>query len=601
MVGISYFAFCILEVPRVRYLTELGATAFDFGVIASLASLVIVFQIASGMLTARLPRRKPVWMTVCIVHRMLFALVLAAPVLFEDTRWRIWWIIGVLFIHDALAQLSAPMWLSWMADLLPPDSLNRMWGVRLRAVTAAQVAASVVAAFVIGHFEKSDQIILGFTLLASVGIVAGVADILLFIPVPEPPHERPAEQRFWKVVAEPLRDRTYRPFFVFMLYWHFAMMVAAPFFTVYMISSMKMPVLQAQLINTGVLIGQMLASPFWGHVCDVYGVRPAIQLSLIVKIFTILGFVLIPPVPQIYLPAFTVILIIDGMMNAGLALGMQGAMLQASPRQNRAMYIATVNFLAVGLAGFISPLLGGKLIDMAPAAVWQVGVWQLNLYHAVFLLSIVLRLGAIPLAGRIPSHRQISSRDTLRDLFRVNLFEVLWLMRRLRTSRNEAVRARAARRLGELRPVLAVSTLIGALRDPSRPVRHAAASALGRIGTAEATASLAGALVDPRSGVHTPAALALGRIGSFEALRALLSNLTRPDAAALKGTIDALARTGDTSAILPLICMMNDVTDLDLRQRIAAALSRLCEAGPPHAILAMFEADGRTAPARDFT
>jgi MFS family permease len=601
MVGISYFAFCILEVPRVRYLTELGATAFDFGVIASLASLVIVFQVVSGMLTARIRRRKPVWMAVCISHRLLFALVLAAPFLFEDQRWRIWWIIGVLFVHDALAQLSAPMWLSWMADLLPPDSLNRMWGVRLRAVTAAQVAASVIAALVIGYFEGRDQVILGFTILAAVGILAGVADILLFIPVPEPPNECPPDPRVWKVISQPLRDRTYRPFFVFMLYWHFAMMLAAPFFTVYMISSLRMPALQAQLINTGVLVGQMLASPFWGHFCDVYGVRPAIQLSLTLKTFTIFGFIVVPPIPAVYHPAFAVILVLDGMMNAGLALGMQGAMLQASPRQNRAMYIATVNFLAVGLAGIVSPLVGGTLIDLAPGAVWPAGAWQFNFYHVVFALSVLVRLGAIPLAARIPSHRNISTGDALRDLLRVNPITVLILMRRLRTSRNEAVRARAARRLGELRPVLAVSTLIGALRDPSRPVRHAAATALGRIGTAEATASLAGALVDARSGVHTPAALALGRIGSFEALRALLANLTRPDPTALRGTIDALARAGDTSAILPLICLMDEVTDLELRHRIAAALSRLSEAGPPHVIMAMFDPDTRPAPVRDFS
>jgi predicted MFS family arabinose efflux permease len=174
--------------------------------------------------------------------------------------------------------------------------------VRLRAVTAAQVAASVIAALVIGYFEGRDQVILGFTILAAVGILAGCGRHPFVYSGSGAPQRMPSgSPRLEGHLAAPERPHLPAIFCVHALL-AFRHDACCPFFTVYMISSLRMPALQAQLINTGVLVGQMLASPFWGHFCDVYGVRPAIQLSLTLKTFTIFGFIVVPPIPAVYHP-----------------------------------------------------------------------------------------------------------------------------------------------------------------------------------------------------------------------------------------------------------------------------------------------------------
>ena len=119
--------------------------------------------------------------------------------------------------------------------------------------------------------------------------------------------------------------------------------------------------------------------------------------------------------------------------------------------------------------------------------------------------------------------------------------------------------------------------MIDTLQDPTHDIRDAAAHALGGIGESKATGPLAKALRDPDSSIQGSAARALGRIGCTDSLRALLHNLSNKDTAALTETIDSLARIGHDAAVLPLLCLFNDVEDEELRRHIATALASLTE------------------------
>ncbi len=597
MIGVLYSVWCITEPPRVKYLTDLGFTAFHFGVIAGMGSLAVVFQVVSGMLASRIARRKPWWMAITITHRLLFSTVLITPWFFADERTRVWWIVGIFFLHDALAHTSAPLWLSWMADLLPTEEMNRRWASRQRAVTISTVVAALVGGVVMGQFEKANQVILGFTIISLMGIAAGVADVLLFWKIPEPPNVRPHASSLREMLTQPLRDPRYRAFVKFGIYWHATMMIAGPFFQIYFIKSLKLPVFTAQMLNVCSFAGTVLSSGLWGILCDTYGHRAVMRLTLVLKSVTLLAITFTPPVPGIVVPGLAVALFFDGVLNAGIGLAWQGIMLNSSPRRNRAMYIGAVNFLCVGVAGFLAPILSGRIIfDLNARGVQlPVGPYVFNAYHLMFVASVLLRGFAMRAARHLPSEKAIEPAVMLRHLVRVNVMGILWDSRRAKGGASELGRVRAARRLGERRSPLGIPALIDALRDPSATVREAAASALGRIGTADAAAPLARVLTDPELGLQSPAARALGQIGSTESLQALLANLRRLDPRALRHTVDALARIGDSAAILPLICLLDEHPDPQLRQRIATALSRITRANTPQEIMELLGPEPRAA------
>ncbi|MFP4379515.1 MAG: MFS transporter [Candidatus Sumerlaeia bacterium] len=593
MMGITYQAFCILEVPRVRFLTELGATPLDFGVIAALASVTLAFQILGGAWSARLTHRKIPWMIITILHRLLFILVLAAPLLALGERGRIWWIIIALFFHDALMHLGMPMWLAWMGDLVPDESLNKLWGQRQKSVTAANIVTAFIAAVVMGYFEKQGQVIVGFTLLASAGIIAGVLDILLFIKVPEPPQEEKDFEPMFRAMMRPLRDKHYRPFVYFMLYWYFVMMMIAPFFTLYMIDSMKLSSFYVQCITVCMLIGLMISSGAWGRICDIYGNRPVLQIALILKPFTVLAFVLVPSTPGIAIPALAITYFFDGILNAALILSVQGIMFHASPKKNRAMYIATINFLALGLAGGISPLIAGAIINHYPDLSIPFITRDFNIYNIVFFVCILMRAAALIFAARVPSRRMTPVTTVFKHIFDVRLFRILRTIRLLENSPKKRDRIRAARILGRLHSPLALGALIDALQDPSRQVRRASIHALGKIGNDEAAAHLELAIQERNPRLQSPAVRALAKIGSLKSFQTLLDNLEELDDTALMWTIGYLGQTGDNEAIYPLLRLYERVEDPEIRKKIQDALSRINDSDSPQEVVAMFDSARR--------
>jgi MFS family permease len=586
LLGSSYYLLCVYGAPRIKFLTELKATASDFGLIAGLGALVLAFQVFGAVIANRLNRRKPLWMTLVIIHRLMFIGVLLAPALFLGERARIWWIILFLFLHDTAAQISVPMFMSWMADLVPQETMTRHWASRQRFITLANVLLMIVLAFGFHLFETRGLVITGFIFFASIGLVLGVADILLFFAVPEPPNVKVPVSDLKMILAQPLRDRNYRPFLIFVGFWHFGIFTSAPFFGLYMVDYLEFSVLTIQLLITSATIGVAVSSRFWGLMCDTYGYRPNFELLAIGKSLTPISFIVASFFPGYAALILAITMFFDGMLNGGVMLSIHGMLLRSTPRQNRTMYIAAANFVSIGVIAGLAPIIAGRLIDFLNARwAWDgLGV-HITGYHVVFFGSAFLRFGAYPLAKRVREPRAVPLKVVIRQIrSRTTLGVVRWVYR-LIESPHEEVRLRAARILGGLKHPLAIRELIQALGDESVAVREAATKALGRIGDSEAVEPLAEALINPNSGIASPAAAALGRIGGVDSLRALLANLRNADARTLGAILDSLDRINDSAAIVPLICLFNETGDEQMNVRIAATLGRLGETESTEAVL----------------
>ncbi|HPK03334.1 MAG TPA: MFS transporter [Candidatus Sumerlaeota bacterium] len=587
MFGAAYYTLCVTGAPRVKFLTEIGASPFHFGLIATIGSLAILFQLFGGLLTNHVSRRKPVWMAVALTHRLIFAGVLAAPLLFDSTGGRILCVMIVLALHDGIAQLGAPMWLTWMSDLVPADAMNRHWGGRQRVTTLSIILTSILIVFAFDYFESSGRIILGFMLIGGLGIAVGVADVLLFLKVPEPPNEYDLSRRFHEILLQPLLDRRYRAFVLFSAYYWFSVMVAWPFFTLYMVDFLGVSSRMTQLILAAGPLGILLATRFWGLMCDNYGQRPVLQLTIIGKTLFPLAFILAPPNEAAAITILAMAMFLDGLIDGGVLLALQGIMLKHSPRLNRSMYVAATQFFSLGVAGGIAPLLAGWGIDAMQGRTVQAGPYLLGGFHLAFLISLLMRLGAFYLAAKLNEPLAMPLGKLLRHMLTFKLLRVSRLLWTLSEAEEADRRVEAARKLGELRSPLAIRDLIHALDDPAAAVREAAGDALTRIAAAETTGPLAEALINPTSPIRPQAARLLGRIGDLDSMKALLTSLEDVDPAVLGEVVDALGQIGDWSAILPLIMLYDRVEDPDLSHRIVDAMMRLSESESEEETLAL--------------
>lgn len=578
LLGSLYGQFCILGAPRNKWLIDLGATAADFGLIGGAGALAIGFQILGAHLTNVLRSRKLPWMIITISHRVLYTAIVLAPFLFAEPRIRMGWIITFVFVHDALAHTSTPMWFSWMTDLLPRDSMNLFWAQRQRFITAATTVFLVLMAAGFDVFEKHGHVLLGYTILAVVGIVLGVIDILLFRWVPEPPHQPLKGEPFWGTLVEPMRDASFRRFLFFMAYWNFSIFVAAPFFAPFMMKNLAMSAFMVQMISVVSSLGVVVGSNYWGLLCDTFGFRRVLQVLALGKIAAPACFLIALPHNNATFILLTVLMFLDGFLNAGAVLAPQGVMLKATPRRNRTMYIAAVNFLSLALGATVASVATGKLIDIIDEiGTLSIGSYQVTGYHWAFIASTLLRVGAVPLSRRISDERWISWDEILPALTSWKAFAVAQQVARLQSSNSELARYRAAANLGRLRSPLGVRALVKALSDSSLVVRKAAVDALAEIGSPEVVEHLAAALFDPRTELHGRAAQALARVGNPDSLRTLLKGLRSSDPKVLRVTIKSLARLREPAALVPLISLFHEVQDPSIREMIVGALRRIAE------------------------
>jgi HEAT repeat protein len=152
-------------------------------------------------------------------------------------------------------------------------------------------------------------------------------------------------------------------------------------------------------------------------------------------------------------------------------------------------------------------------------------------------------------------------------------------LRELR-ARDRWKRAQAAGLLGRMRSPRAVGALIRALRDESPDVRSMAAHALAAIGDPRAIGALTAALADSSRWAATTVAADLIEMGA-EVVPTLVGIATSAEgrgADAREAAVTAVRVLGeirDPRATAPLLRLLREATDIDLRARAAAALGSI--------------------------
>lgn len=381
-----------------QFFLAIGANEFHFGIIAGLPMAMLFMQFVGAALLNRARRRKPFFIFCLILCRVLYLGIALLPFLpgAAEHRHMMTTIVLLLAISAAAHNLAIPFWFSWMADLIPKRIINRVWGSRQMAMHITWTVSFLLVTLYLYISDQPATVI--FPILTTLAVIAGVADILLFIGVHEPPNLISCGNRLWEDAMAPLRHPLYRRFVTFSCAWSFSCNFAAAFMLLYVMQILKLEPWKATLIWCLQGVGMAVASSMWGRLADRYGNRPILRLCTTLKPMIVIVFLLLTPenvvwlLPLAFLP--------DGMLNAGNSLATNGYMLSIAPRQNRSMFIAAITGLA-GIFGGLASLTAGIVLNSLSG--WEGSFLgrPLNPFHLVFAVSLVLRLSCQPLVRRI--------------------------------------------------------------------------------------------------------------------------------------------------------------------------------------------------------
>lgn len=382
----------------VQFMRTIGATDAHFGLLAGIPMVMLSMQFMGAVITNVIPRRKPLFMVLVILGRFLYIPLAVAPAVFPSLRGAsgVAFVLLLLALSGAIMNVTGPLWLSWMADMVPRRILNSYWGRRQRWMYLTWTASFLaIAAFV---SLARLPITIAFPILATVAALAGILDIVLFVWVPEPPNAVVRGKPIIDTMLAPLRSIEYRPFVIYSCVWTASAMFAASFMQIYALKILGLTVWQTTLIWCAAGVGVALTSSYWGDLADRHGHRPILAICMGLKSLIVVTFLMATPRAALWLlPAA---LLFDSIWDSGLMIASNGYMLKISPRANRSMFIAAITGLA-GICGGLGAMAGGGFLKAtAGFQLYAAGrVW--TNYHLLFLVNVLMRLGCIALAYRV--------------------------------------------------------------------------------------------------------------------------------------------------------------------------------------------------------
>lgn len=403
-----------LSPAAIEFARALGGNGFHIGFLGAIPAGMLFVQFVSAVVANHLTYRRGLWISISVLQRLILVPAALGPVLAPDVPDTVWlWLFLLLSAANyAMLQFATPLWMSWMGDYLPRRGLSQFWGERHLWMQWAGAAALLGAALLLP--SSAHQMRSAFAVLTCVAAVLGVADVLIFFRVEEPPVTKLAETRLFTVLAEPFRNRDFRSFISFMCFWHFAAMTGAPFISLYLLSVVGMSLSQLMLLWVFCWVGGAACAGRIGHMAEKFGHRPILVICTALKSINMLALIAVPLDANIAFVWLVPVFVVDSILNAGFAIATNGFMLTRSPKGNRTMFIAAGTALA-GLVGGLTSLGCGAALSALESGTVVLG-FHWNAFQMLFAVSVLLRLASVLLAVRIREPQSHGTRHVMVQL-----------------------------------------------------------------------------------------------------------------------------------------------------------------------------------------
>jgi MFS family permease len=350
----------------VGYGLALGASNLVIGLLAAVPFLAQLAQMPAILLVERWRQRRAIAVASLAAARLSLVPLAFLPALASSQLAQALLIVGIGLIA-ALNSVAACSWNSWIHDLVPEQSLGAFFGRRLFYANALAVLAGLAGGVFIDGWAhvKPESPAHAYSGLFLAAAVAGAMSTFYLAQVPEPamvPPERTIKLR--RVLAEPFGDPNFRRLIWFLASWQFATNLAAPFFTVYLVSQLGYDMSFVAMMMVVSQVANVLVVRQWGNLSDRFSNKAVLRVCGPVFLFCIFAWTLVAfPHKHAYTwLLLTLLHIVMGFAVAGVTLASGNIGLKLAPRGRSTAYLAStciVNSLAAGVA----PIIGGLFAD----------------------------------------------------------------------------------------------------------------------------------------------------------------------------------------------------------------------------------------------
>jgi MFS family permease len=340
----------------------LGASNFQIGVLAALPTFTNIFQLLSIWLVGRFQNRRLVAVGCGLLARIP---LLVVGVLVLTSSAKVGLLMTFLFLYYTFGSIAGPSWNSWMKDLVPEEKRGSFFARRTRLSQILNVCLSVVLALLLDAVKKYYPALelTTYGILFLAGGVIGILGALTLAQAPEP-RSMLSGTNFFQLLRQPFRNGNFSRLLAFNAFWTFSLNLATPFFTVYMIRTLALPMSYIIGLNIVGLLASIFTIRTWGMLADRYSNKTIIAIGGPLYILCLVGwcFVGIYTTFKANLALLVLINIASGVATAGINLSLTNIGLKLAPKEDAIVYLSAQNITSA-LFSSLAPMLGGLLAD----------------------------------------------------------------------------------------------------------------------------------------------------------------------------------------------------------------------------------------------
>jgi MFS family permease len=442
----------------------LGFNDFAFGLLGALPFLATLGQLQASLIIERTGLRKGTFILWGTIHRLLWLMVAAVPLVLHPGPGAVLAVLGILSVSHFLGAMATPGWLTWMSDLVPRRIRGRYFARRVQWAQRVQIVVVILLSLALDTatvrhapetLASQGRLMVTICAILAIGAVLGAVDILMFRKVrelvpPEPLHPPTGSvfSTMRELLVEPLRDKVFRSYVSYGATITFTATFSGWYFWRYASEGLGFSKLGTNCLFMviGPLAGN-LAINGWGKLQDRWGRRPVLVLATIGTCLSLMpwffasrhlpaphllvdainwvwahvggaGPIIAPAAPVSAYLLGALACVLGGIAWGGVGLAQTGVMLHFADGHGRSKYVAASAVL-ISVGGALGGLLGGVLVQSLeflrtnPIA-W--GPFEWNHWHASFLVSLIVRLASLAWLVHMPDPGAQPVRHMLRYL-----------------------------------------------------------------------------------------------------------------------------------------------------------------------------------------
>jgi MFS family permease len=363
-----------------------GMSKFQLGIMASLISFAVTFQIFSWLLENLWGSRKYTWYIFSVLSRLSFVPIVLSYWLPVHTRA----IIALCAVSAVFSNIATPPWSSWLYDLFPGKKLPGFMSRRSAIVQLFVMLLAFFASFIVQKADIANKMTI-IRFVFAFGVLIGIIDLFFHVRIPEP-HKKTHQEKidFLQSILLPLKDERFRQWILILLFWTISINICESFFIPYLIKDLGfgnkfilLTLISVCLVQISAFVGFL----YWGKLIEKFGTRKVFLVCHTFWALVPLCYVFSRSEKSIVL--ISIAWLITGVFMNGTTIVNPAIASMLTRGKTRSAYIAMMTVVSSLFGGF-GTLLGSFIVKYA--SIWYVFPASLGarILCLIFMFYVIL-------------------------------------------------------------------------------------------------------------------------------------------------------------------------------------------------------------------